>query len=175
MHFSLLLAGIALVLVSVPHINATHAGGVSELLDVGNADADDFKFASRRHLQSSLGDWADCTDSKQCTNGCCSSKYIRLSRDNDLKCTPVGGFKPSEGCVGGVLKGDWELCSTSSECANGCCSRTYSDDGKLKCTPLTGGYRPDICVGGPPAPTTPLPTTPRPTTPRPTTPPTSPT
>jgi hypothetical protein len=45
-----------------------------------------------------LGDWAFCTSSNQCNNQCCSSKYS--TSDGRLKCTPVGGFKPLEGCVG---------------------------------------------------------------------------
>jgi hypothetical protein len=54
--------------------------------------------ASRRHLQNSLGDWEFCTNSNQCRNQCCSNKYS--TSDGRLKCTPVGGFKPWEGCLG---------------------------------------------------------------------------
>lgn len=46
------------------------------------------------------GEWETCTDSTQCKNQCCSSKYS----DGVLKCTPVGGFKPSEGCVGSATR-----------------------------------------------------------------------
>jgi hypothetical protein len=56
---------------------------------------DDESFS--RQLQSKLGEWAFCSASSQCANGCCSKKY---SNDGRLKCTPVGGFKTSEGCVG---------------------------------------------------------------------------
>jgi hypothetical protein len=44
------------------------------------------------------GDWETCTNSNQCRNQCCSGKYS----GGVLKCTPVGGFKPSEGCVAQV-------------------------------------------------------------------------
>ena len=47
---------------------------------------------------SQLEDWAFCSSSSQCRNGCCSSRY---SDDGKLKCTPVGGFKPHEGCITG--------------------------------------------------------------------------
>jgi hypothetical protein len=43
-----------------------------------------------------FGDWEFCSSSSQCRNGCCSSRY---SNDGKLKCTPVGGFKPHEGCI----------------------------------------------------------------------------
>ena len=33
-----------------------------------------------------LGDWALCSSSSQCSNGCCSGKYS----GGDLKCTPLG-------------------------------------------------------------------------------------
>ena len=45
---------------------------------------------------STFGDWEFCSSSSQCRNGCCSSRY---SDDSKLKCTPVGGFKPHEGCI----------------------------------------------------------------------------
>ena len=45
---------------------------------------------------SAFGDWEFCSSSSQCRNGCCSSRY---SDDSKLKCTPVGGFKPHEGCI----------------------------------------------------------------------------
>lgn len=41
-------------------------------------------------------DWELCSTSTECFNVCCSNKY---SDDGLLKCTPVGGFKPWEGCV----------------------------------------------------------------------------
>ena len=44
------------------------------------------------------GDWEFCTNSNQCRNQCCSNKYS--TSDGRLKCTPVGGFKPWEGCLG---------------------------------------------------------------------------
>ena len=46
------------------------------------------------------GDWTACTNSNQCTNQCCSGKYS----SNILKCTPVGGFKPWEGCTGSATR-----------------------------------------------------------------------
>jgi len=102
------------------------------------------------------GEWEKCTDSTQCKNQCCSSKYS----DGVLKCTPVGGFKPSEGCVGSSTStstsststtstsklGEWQQCSNSKQCNNQCCSGKYSD-GVLKCTPV-GGFKPsEGCVG----------------------------
>eukprot|EP00985_Skeletonema_marinoi_P033129 scaffold40534_cov548-Skeletonema_marinoi.AAC.1 len=97
------------------------------------------------------GEWETCTDSTQCKNQCCSSKYS----DGVLKCTPVGGFKPSEGCVGSSTStsttstsklGEWQQCSNSKQCNNQCCSSKYSD-GVLKCTPV-GGFKPsEGCVG----------------------------
>ena len=45
-----------------------------------------------------FGDWAFCSASTQCSNGCCSKYY---SGDGQLKCTPVGGYKPTLGCIGG--------------------------------------------------------------------------
>jgi len=45
---------------------------------------------------STFGDWEFCSSSSQCRNGCCSSRY---SDDSKLKCTPVGGIKPHEGCI----------------------------------------------------------------------------
>jgi hypothetical protein len=81
-------------------------------------------------------------------NSCCSNRY---SHDGKLKCTPVGGFKPDQGCVYGcrgyrscayATYGDWMLCTRSGECSNGCCSKRYSHDGNLKCTPV-GGFIPD--------------------------------
>eukprot|EP00577_Skeletonema_sp_RCC1716_P026256 CAMPEP_0113415798 /NCGR_PEP_ID=MMETSP0013_2-20120614/24771_1 /TAXON_ID=2843 ORGANISM="Skeletonema costatum, Strain 1716" /NCGR_SAMPLE_ID=MMETSP0013_2 /ASSEMBLY_ACC=CAM_ASM_000158 /LENGTH=157 /DNA_ID=CAMNT_0000302803 /DNA_START=1 /DNA_END=474 /DNA_ORIENTATION=+ /assembly_acc=CAM_ASM_000158 len=49
---------------------------------------------------SKLGEWQQCSNSKQCNNQCCSGKYS----DGVLNCTPVGGFKPSEGCVGSATR-----------------------------------------------------------------------
>jgi hypothetical protein len=43
-----------------------------------------------------LGDWAFCSSSSQCQNGCCSSKY---SNDGKLKCTPLSGGYRSDICV----------------------------------------------------------------------------
>jgi hypothetical protein len=40
----------------------------------------------------SRGDWELCGSSRECRNGCCSSRY---SNDGRLKCTPLsGGFRP---------------------------------------------------------------------------------
>jgi hypothetical protein len=61
-----------------------------------NADAADGAVASRsrRQLQNSLlGDWEMCINSSDCKSQCCSNKWSR-----PYKCTPVGGFKPEEGC-----------------------------------------------------------------------------
>jgi hypothetical protein len=97
----------------------------------------------------SLGDWAFCSSSSQCRNGCCSKQY---SSDGKLKCTPLtGGYNPSI-CVGGSSAGgsglgDWAFCSSNSQCSNGCCSSKYSNDGKTKCTPLSGGFNANICTG----------------------------
>jgi hypothetical protein len=51
-------------------------------------------------LEASLGDWVGCVNSYQCANQCCSGKYS----DNVLKCTPVGGFKDWEGCIGSARR-----------------------------------------------------------------------
>jgi len=56
-----------------------------------------------------------------------------------LKCTPLGGFKTKEGCVG-VGRSDLEICTDSIQCKNQCGSSKYSDDGLLKCTPV-GGFK----------------------------------
>jgi hypothetical protein len=95
-----LLLAATLLLASVANINADAADmRVPGLRGVDTAAAaDGTEETSRRHLQNSLGDWALCTASSQCRNQCCSSKYS--SSDGQLKCTPVGGFKPSEGCIG---------------------------------------------------------------------------
>ena len=99
------------------------------------------------------GDWEFCYHSDECRNSCCSRLY---SDDRKYKCTPVGGFKPDQGCVYGhkcwmthsahcVFNrwiGNWQFCKRSSECNNGCCSSRYSHDGNLKCTPV-GGFKPD--------------------------------
>jgi hypothetical protein len=47
-----------------------------------------------------LGDWNVCTNSNQCINQCCSGKYSQ----GVIKCTPVGGFKPWEGCTGSATR-----------------------------------------------------------------------
>ena len=101
--------------------------------------------------QSSLADWTVCTDSNQCIIQCCSGKYS----GGILKCTPTGGFKPWEGCVGSSatvvssatpMRGEWEVCGNSNQCINRCCSGKYSG-GILKCTPV-GGFKPgEGCTG----------------------------
>ena len=100
-----LLLAATLLLASVANINADAADmrvpglrGV-DTADAAAADGTSGASHSHRQLQNSLGDWAFCTDSSQCQNQCCSSKYS--TSDGRLKCTPVGGFKPWEGCVGG--------------------------------------------------------------------------
>jgi len=60
------------------------------------ADAADGAVASRSRCQlqnSLLGDWEMCINSSDCKSQCCSNKWSR-----PYKCTPVGGFKPEEGC-----------------------------------------------------------------------------
>jgi hypothetical protein len=86
---------------------------------------------------SKFQEWVICSDSYQCANECCSSKYS----NGTLKCTPVGGFKISEGCIGsvGTQLTDWERCANSNQCANQCCSSKWSN-GTLKCTPV-GGFK----------------------------------
>ncbi len=95
---------------------------------------------------SNLGDWTVCTNSNQCINQCCSGKYS----GGVLKCTPVGGFKTWEGCVGSTTvatkQGDWTVCANSNQCTNQCCSSKYSD-GVLKCTPVGGFKSWEGCVG----------------------------
>jgi len=95
-----------------------------------------------------LGDWVECTDSLQCSNGCCSSTFSQ----GVYKCTPLdGGYKPST-CIGESESeeekrlGDWEECTNSLQCIDGCCSSTFSQ-GVNKCTPLDGGYLPGTCIG----------------------------
>ena len=92
-------------LTAVPNANAADMGvpglrsrSVDTAAAAAAADDDDDTIASRRHLQNSLGDWEFCTNSNQCRNQCCSNKYS--TSDGRLKCTPVGGFKPWEGCLG---------------------------------------------------------------------------
>jgi hypothetical protein len=95
---------------------------------------------------STLGDWTVCSNSNQCINQCCSGKYS----GGILKCTPVGGFKTWEGCVGSTTvatkQGDWTVCTNSNQCTNQCCSSKYSD-GVLKCTPVGGFKSWEGCVG----------------------------
>jgi hypothetical protein len=97
-------------------------------------------------LEASLGDWVGCVNSNQCANQCCSGKYS----DGVLKCTQVGGFKTSEGCVGGSASGEklaeWQECTNSYQCANQCCSGKYSDN-VLKCTPVGGFKDWEGCIG----------------------------
>ena len=127
-------AGVALLLASAPNANAAKMDrglrGVDAMAmdavdaDAAAADGTSGASHSRRQLQNSLGDWAFCTDSSQCQNQCCSSKYS--TSDGRLKCTPVGGFKPSEGCVGGPPspKGCWGTdtrCLAGTTC-NSCCN-----------------------------------------------------
>ena len=64
--------------------------------------------------------------------------------DGRLKCTPVGGFKPKEDCVG---RGEGEVCTDSNQCLNQCCSSKHSDDGLLKCISVGGFKISEGCVG----------------------------
>ena len=136
-------------------------GTISTSADTGRFFSDTLKWAtelapvvveagaaaasSKVVVLNTLGDWTVCTDSNQCVNQCCSSKYS----SSILKCTPVGGFKPWEGCVGSGAtpkRGDWEVCGNSNECINQCCSGKYSSN-VLKCTPV-GGFKPwEGCTG----------------------------
>ena len=102
-----LLLAATLLLASVANINADAADMMVPGLrgvDTADAAAADGTGAShsRRQLQNLLGDWAFCTSSSQCQNQCCSSKHS--TSDGRLKCTPVGGFKTSEGCVGSATR-----------------------------------------------------------------------
>ena len=102
--------------------------------------------AALQTAPTNLGDWTVCDNSNQCTNQCCSSKYS----EGVLKCTPVGGFKTWEGCVGSTTvatkQGDWTVCNNSNQCTNQCCSSKYSE-GVLKCTPVGGFKTWEGCVG----------------------------
>jgi len=60
----------------------------------------DMSYAFFPGSTSKLGEWEKCSDSKQCENQCCSSKWS----EGVLKCTPVDGFKPWEGCVGSATR-----------------------------------------------------------------------
>jgi hypothetical protein len=68
-----------------------------------------------------------------------------------LKCSPVGGYKTSEGCVAPgpttASLSDLEVCIDSNQCGNQCCSGKYSN-GELKCTPVGGFQSFEGCVGG---------------------------
>jgi hypothetical protein len=78
-----------------------------------------------------LRDWERCSASAHCGNQCCSKKY---SHDGQLKCTPVGGYKPSEGCVRGTCLPSGTKCSGST--CNFCC-RSSSGFASVGC--LTSG------------------------------------
>jgi len=124
----LLAATLLLLLASAPNAKAADVGVLGlRGADTTDGAADD-EDASGRHLQASLGDWAFCTNSDQCKNHCCSKKYS--TSDGRLKCTPVGGFKPSEGCVGKPppSAGCWPdgtTCSYIFSCFNCCNTRVY--------------------------------------------------
>lgn len=52
---------------------------------------------SSASLAGSFSDWSMCSQSQECTNGCCSGEYS----DGVLKCTPLdNGYDPNI-CVGG--------------------------------------------------------------------------
>ena len=93
-------------------------------------------------------DWVACTDSLQCSNGCCSGTFSQ----GIYTCTPLdGGYLPGT-CIGEgerqeESRADWVDCNSSLQCTNGCCSDAYSE-GFWKCTPLVGGYLgdPEICI-----------------------------
>lgn len=107
----------------------------------------------KQQQQQLLQDWAFCSTSDECNNGCCSNFY---SDDGQYRCTRLqngyqadlcrvsNGGENTQKSVGYL--GDWDLCSASDECDNGCCSNFYSDDGRFKCTPLEGGYQSDLCL-----------------------------
>ncbi len=95
-----------------------------------------------------LADWVKCTDSQECSNGCCSSTFSQ----GIFTCTLLDtGYLPGT-CIGQGTRqeesrGDWVDCNSSLQCTNGCCSNAFSE-GFWKCTPLVGGYLgdPDICI-----------------------------
>jgi hypothetical protein len=97
----LLAATLLLASASAPNADAAEMRvPVPGLRGVDTANAADGAVASRsspsRHLQNKKSDWAFCTDSSECKSQCCSNKYS--TSDGRFKCTPVGGFKPEEGC-----------------------------------------------------------------------------
>ena len=121
--------------VTAEDIKATNLRGSAEPLPVESI--------VRRQTQELLGDWALCSASDQCINGCCSIVYS----EGILKCTPLENGFQSDICFSqGQRLGDWELCSASDQCINGCCSSRYSHDNLLRCTPLDNGYQSDICL-----------------------------
>ena len=69
---------------------------VEQMTNVASNYGDDGDMNLHERQLQSLGDWAFCSSSSHCRNSCCSSRY---SDDGRLKCTPVGGFKPDQGCV----------------------------------------------------------------------------
>lgn len=52
--------------------------------------------APSTYLSASLGDWTQCSNSFECSNGCCSGQYS----SGVLKCTPLDGGYRSDICVG---------------------------------------------------------------------------
>jgi hypothetical protein len=96
-------------------------------------------------FSSNVEEGGKCADSTQCKNECCS----RQNSEDALKCTPVGGFKTSEGCVAvgsSTITNTSNLrigekCFDSKQCQNQCCSRKASK-GILKCSKTAEG-----CVG----------------------------
>jgi Peptidase of plants and bacteria len=81
------------IAVSASTVSATR-GGLRSFADKGGT-------RENRFLQA-LGDWELCSDSDQCSNGCCSNMY-----SDDWECTPLEeGFVPEDnGCIASTQPG----------------------------------------------------------------------
>ena len=102
--------------VTAEDIKATNLRGSAEPLPVESI--------VRRQTQELLGDWALCSASDQCINGCCSSMY---SHDNLLKCTPLDNGFQSDICIswtsGGGTCGNGYV--GDGRCSDGSCCSIY--------------------------------------------------
>jgi len=72
---------------------APHVAGLIFIGDVtsrgvvwGDKDTTPDPIAYKKETGTKLGDWALCSSSSQCSNGCCSGRYS----GGTLKCTPLG-------------------------------------------------------------------------------------
>lgn len=72
------------------------------------------KLTFQKTQEALLEDWALCTCSTSCSNGCCSAKY---SRDGQLRCTPLAGGFHSDVCVQSSILVPEEASSTVSTTA----------------------------------------------------------